>query len=438
MNQELSDKQPIAEFPQYLIAETGEITNVASDQVVPTFFNNDGELSVTLKNAKRSPIQFRIAKLVLLHFGEKDTEIHYNLANVLYRDGNKANVHIDNLSWTFDAHGYRPYHIPGINIRIDAFVIIPGYSRYQINSLGIIQRLKDGTIVPHMVGTRGYESVTLIDDTGYRAPVKVHRLLALIFLPHPHDTKGLTVNHKDGVKTHNWLSNLEWVTGKYNIQHAYANDLVPVVRTKGQILAMKIDTREVRKFSGPTECAAFFNVTLTTIDDPLKNRRGIRPYAGYYLKYENDPRPWPAEDATFNVYGTKAVLLKHIMSGEITRFESMQDAGLFLGSSTSSIFNQLVYEKPRPYKGYLIRHDTVDVDWTPFDPKSWFSRKGWKINVMDIYTGEMTTYDSISVASVLMGCSEGTLASALHRGSPTGRLMVSYVTPIADTRPSLS
>lgn len=72
---------------------------------------------------------------------------------------------------------------------------------------------------------------------------KVHRLVAQAFLPPPdagivaeciERNHGLVpVNHKDGVKTNNHVSNLEWCTAKQNAQHAVRLGINAITNRKG-------------------------------------------------------------------------------------------------------------------------------------------------------------------------------------------------------------
>lgn len=57
-----------------------------------------------------------------------------------------------------------------------------------------------------------------IRNKGKQQCFKVHRLVALLFIPNKYGKK--EVNHKDGDKTNNRVDNLEWVTSSENKKHA--------------------------------------------------------------------------------------------------------------------------------------------------------------------------------------------------------------------------
>lgn len=61
---------------------------------------------------------------------------------------------------------------------------------------------------------------------GERQPVYVHRLVAEAFIDNPNDLP--EVNHKDGNKHNNIYTNLEWVTGQQNKDHAKATGLIKI------------------------------------------------------------------------------------------------------------------------------------------------------------------------------------------------------------------
>lgn len=115
---------------------------------------------------------------------------------------------------------------------------IKGYEgSYQVSSLGRVRSLdriikqesRWGNIVERRMKShilspgncRGYHHVTLGKHHNSRS---VHRLVADHFIPNPGDKP--EVNHKDGVKTNNACSNLEWTTRSENMVHARDSFLV--------------------------------------------------------------------------------------------------------------------------------------------------------------------------------------------------------------------
>lgn len=73
------------------------------------------------------------------------------------------------------------------------------------------------------VSTTGYLKIKIRID-GIKKDYKVHRLVALAFIK-PIQGKEF-VNHIDGNKTNNEVSNLEWCTRSENMIHAYRTGLI--------------------------------------------------------------------------------------------------------------------------------------------------------------------------------------------------------------------
>jgi hypothetical protein len=67
---------------------------------------------------------------------------------------------------------------------------------------------------------KGYCRVSL-HNTKKAKTHSVHRLVALAFIPNPEGKP--QVNHINGIKSDNSISNLEWVTNAENQKHAYLN-----------------------------------------------------------------------------------------------------------------------------------------------------------------------------------------------------------------------
>ncbi len=106
--------------------------------------------------------------------------------------------------------------IPIIKSQIFGWKPITGFPNYQVSKQGFIRNVKTRRILKTNL-TSGYPSVTLCHE-GKKKNVKIHRLVALAFLPLIEGKN--VVNHKDHNKTNNHITNLEWCTHQENIQHA--------------------------------------------------------------------------------------------------------------------------------------------------------------------------------------------------------------------------
>ena len=104
---------------------------------------------------------------------------------------------------------------------------------------------------------------------------KIHRLVAEAYIENLHKCE--TVNHKNGIKTDNWVKNLEWLSSGDNARHRTKNLLVKPKLKKCEIIDVMQNCKpaknqEDKEFS-ISSYATKYNVDRRTISDILKGKK---------------------------------------------------------------------------------------------------------------------------------------------------------------------
>ena len=157
---------------------------------------------------------------------------------------------------------------------------IPGYE-------GLYAITEDGNVwsYPKHRSTNGRFLVTFTDN-GYKyvnlhkekvmVKRRVNRLAALTYIPNPSNKP--YVNHIDGIKSNNQVSNLEWNTARENCVHASENGLLKPAKGSSHVRAKLIeeDISSIRLLHAIghsyAEIADIYGVAAGTIHPIIKGR----------------------------------------------------------------------------------------------------------------------------------------------------------------------
>lgn len=96
-------------------------------------------------------------------------------------------------------------------------------TRYAITEDGQVINLANNLPLKPIRNQNGYYKVGLACGDGTHKQVSIHTLVAKHFIPNPYGYK--QVNHIDGDKSNNTVTNLEWCTHTQNMEHAFRTGL---------------------------------------------------------------------------------------------------------------------------------------------------------------------------------------------------------------------
>ena len=214
---------------------------------------------------------------------------------------------------------------------------------YQVSDLGRV-RNRDKHVMKTWIINSGYESIKLV---GVKDRL-VHRLVAKAFLADSY-FEGAEINHIDGDKLNNEVSNLEWVTSKENIQDVFERGTGDTetarrsVNLKKPVNQLTLDGEFIRRWDSMTEAGESLNQHSSHISSVCLGNRATA--GGFKWEYAD---PDSHESVNRNHHITRIS-----PDGTVKEFPSMLQASKSIGRCSTTLAYQFNNKgNPLEYEGF--------------------------------------------------------------------------------------
>ena len=172
----------------------------------------------------------------------------------------------------------------------EKYRIIPNFSNYAIDIDGNVLNISTNTLETNIRNDGDYMSIYIYNpDKCVNKNIRIHRLKAMAWIDNDDYLTRPYVNHIDGIKINNNLSNLEWVSHDENVLHSRAMGLHFDMKP---MKVRDIKTGNVHTFVSAKTLADFLGTSAIRASDYIHRLPGHLFAKRYEIKSLDDNTPW--------------------------------------------------------------------------------------------------------------------------------------------------
>ncbi len=176
-----------------------------------------------------------------------------------------------NYYWSFD-------DVDPNEIWVSSKDIYPEYEEFLTSLLGKLKRVSLGHIT-YGFKRGGYLSVKVVDKlTGKHIAKQMHVLILSCFIGRQDN---MEVNHKDGVKDNNNLTNLEYTTSSENTIRAIGLGLIDYSKRnpyKVKVIQLSLDNIYIAEYKSIRDASQILGINESSISRACSNKKSAGGY----------------------------------------------------------------------------------------------------------------------------------------------------------------